>query len=284
MKSSRIKDSYTISEVSRLFGIGIDSLRYYERLGIITPARAANGYRIYSLSDMYQLASIKELRELGLRMDTIGTYLEHQSLENTNALIEDELALIDAQMKDLHEKREALESRQRRLETARAAAVGTVFIETMPTRRCVKLSGRLERDEEMDLFISRLHRRYDEQLPLLGTMTVGAFFDRDALAAGRADVFESVFFVIDDDAIPCDFELPAGEYLAYRYRGSYAQDADALRNLAAYRGEPGLCEGAAPFEIYEIDNRDTAREEEFLTRVELRIDSFRTEEGVATQR
>ena len=162
--------------------------------------------------------------------------------------------------------------------------MGTVFIETMPTRRCVKLSGRLERDEEMDLFISRLHRRYDEQLPLLGTMTVGAFFDRDALAAGRADVFESVFFVIDDDAIPCDFELPAGEYLAYRYRGSYAQDADALRNLAAYRGEPGLCEGAAPFEIYEIDNRDTAREEEFLTRVELRIDPLRTEEGAATKR
>mgnify|MGYP002582660265 CR=1 FL=1 len=33
----------------------------------------------------------------------------------------------------------------------------------------------------------------------------------------------------------------------------------------------GLCEDAAPFEIYEIDNRDTVREEEFLTRVELRI-------------
>ena len=277
MKSTRIKDSYTISEVSRLFGIGIDSLRYYERLGIICPARAANGYRIYSLSDMYKLASIKELRSLGLGMEAIGTYLDHQSLDSTEQLI-------DAQMKDLHAKREALESRQRRLETARAAAVGTVFIETMPTRRCVKLSGRLERDEEMDLFISRLHRRYDEQLPLLGTMTVGAFFDRDALAAGRADVFESVFFVIDDDAIPCDFELPAGEYLAYRYRGSYAQDADALRNLATYRGVPGLCEGAAPFEIYEIDNRDTAREEEFLTRVELRIDSFRTEEGAATKR
>lgn len=284
MKSTRIKDRYTISEVSRLFGIGIDSLRYYERLGIITPARAANGYRIYSLSDMYQLASIKELRGLGLGMDTIGTYLERQTLANTNTLIEDELALIETQMNDLQAKRDALEARQRRLEAARTAPVDKVFVESMPARRCVKLSGRLERDEEMDLFISRLHRRYDEQLPLLGTTTVGAFFDREALAAGRSDVFESVFFVIDDDAIPCDFELPAGEYLAYRYRGSYAQDADALRNLAAYRGEPGLCEGAAPFEIYEIDNRDTAREEEFLTRVELRIDSFRTEEGAATKR
>ena len=271
MKSTRIKDSYTISEVSRLFGIGIDSLRYYERLGIITPARAANGYRIYSLSDMYKLASIKELRSLGLGMEAIGAYLDHQSLDSTERLIDDELNLIAAQIENLHARRDALTERQQRLDAAREALVGEVMQVAMPVRRCVRLSGRLERDEEMDLFISRLHRRYDEQLPLLGTMTVGAFFDREALAAGRADVFESVFFVVEDASIPCDFELPAGTYLAYRYRGSYAQDADALRNLAEYRGVPGLCEDVAPFEIYEIDNRDTAREEEFLTRVELRL-------------
>ena len=168
MKSSRIKDSYTISEVSRLFGIGIDSLRYYERLGIVTPARAANGYRIYSLSDMYKLACIKELRGLGLGMDTIGTYLEHQTLANTNTLIEDELALIDAQMNDLEAKREALEARQRRLEAARTAPVDKVFVETIPARRCVKLSGRLERDEEMDLasVIEELERAVE--LPFFG--------------------------------------------------------------------------------------------------------------------
>ena len=95
MEPTRIKDSYTISEVSRLFGIGIDSLRYYERLGIIAPARAANGYRIYSLSDMYKLASIKELRSLGLGMEAIGYYLDHQELASTERLLADEIDLIE---------------------------------------------------------------------------------------------------------------------------------------------------------------------------------------------
>ena len=271
MDSPRIKDSYTISEVSRLFGIGIDSLRYYERLGILAPARAANGYRIYSLSDMYKLASIKELRNLGLGMEAIGAYLDHQSLESTERLIADELALIEQQIESLQARAAALAERRARLDAAHDAVAGTVEAVELPARRCVRLSGRLERDEEMDLFISRLHRRYDEQLPLLGTMTIGAFFDRDELAAGRANVFESVFFVIDDEAIPCDFELPAGRYLTYRYRGSYAQDAVALRRLAEACGATGLCQDVAPFEIYEIDNRDTAREDEFLTRVEVRI-------------
>ena len=106
----------------------------------------------------------------------------------------------------------------------------------------------------------------------------GALYDEydmlcalDGLDGHVPQAYACGFFVIDDEAIPCDFELPAGTYLTYRYRGSYAQDADALRNLAEYRGMPGLCEDAAPFEIYEVDNRDTVREEEFLTRVELRI-------------
>lgn len=251
MDSPRIKDSYTISEVSRLFGIGIDSLRYYERLGILAPARAANGYRIYSLSDMYKLACIKELRNLGLGMDAIGAYLDRQDLESTERLIADETRLIEQQIASLTERKAALAERQARLDAARDAVTGEVAVEHMPLRRCVQLSGRLERDEEMDLFISRLHRRYDEQLPLLGTMTVGAFF------------------VIDDAQVPCDFELPAGRYLTYRYRGPYAQDAVALRRLAEARGTDGLCADASPFEIYEIDNRDTVREDEFLTRVEI---------------
>ena len=271
MESPRIKDSYTISEVSRLFGIGIDSLRYYERLNIISPARAKNGYRIYSLSDMYKLASIKELRSLGLGMDAIGYYLDHQELRSTEQLLADEVDLIEKQIASLQERKTALIERRKRIDAARGAELGRVMVETQPARRCVRLSGKLERDEEMDLFISRLHRRYDTQLPLLGTMTVGAFFDRDALAAGRADVFESVFFVVDDPSIPCDFELPAGDYLTYRYRGSYAQDADALQHLAEASGSAALCADAAPFEIYEIDNRDTAREDEFLTRVEVRM-------------
>ena len=39
-----MKDYYKISEISRLYGIGADSLRYYERAGIITPKRGENGY------------------------------------------------------------------------------------------------------------------------------------------------------------------------------------------------------------------------------------------------
>ena len=46
-----MKDYYKINEIARLYGIGVDSLRYYEKLGILKPRRDTNGYRLYNLKD-----------------------------------------------------------------------------------------------------------------------------------------------------------------------------------------------------------------------------------------
>ena len=43
-----MKDYYKINEIARLYGIGVDSLRYYEKLGILKPRRDTNGYRLYN--------------------------------------------------------------------------------------------------------------------------------------------------------------------------------------------------------------------------------------------
>ena len=57
-----MKDYYKINEISKLYGIGVDSLRYYEKLGILRPRRDTNGYRLYDLKDMYKLTVIRDLR------------------------------------------------------------------------------------------------------------------------------------------------------------------------------------------------------------------------------
>ena len=59
-----MKNYYKISEISKLYGIGPDSLRYYERLGILKPKRDTNQYRLYSLKDLYKLNLICDLRKL----------------------------------------------------------------------------------------------------------------------------------------------------------------------------------------------------------------------------
>ena len=66
-----MKNYYKINEISKLYGIGVDSLRYYERLGILRPRRDVNGYRLYSLKEMYKLNIIRDLRRLDFSMAQI---------------------------------------------------------------------------------------------------------------------------------------------------------------------------------------------------------------------
>ena len=123
----------------------------------------------------------------------------------------------------------------------------------------------------MDFVIKKLHMKHADKIRDLGNQTIGAFFSSEALAEGRANVYDSVFFVLDE---PCagGFTLPAGEYLSYFYRGGYAQNAARLRELAEYAGSHGFCAAGEPFELYEIDNRDTMLEEEFLTEIQMRVE------------
>ena len=60
-----MKEYYKIGEISALYGIGTDSLRYYEEIGILKPHRDNNGYRMYGIGDIRTLNILRDLRTIG---------------------------------------------------------------------------------------------------------------------------------------------------------------------------------------------------------------------------
>lgn len=268
-----MKDRYKIGEISKLYGIGSDSLRYYEKIGALHPRRDANNYRLYSLTDIYRLSIIRDLLSLDFSMAQIKQYLDDQTLDTTADLLRREEAVVDENLRRLSEQKAILQRRRRELERDRQAPSGTLAIHFLPERRCVQLNEHITRDEEMDFVIKKLHRKYEGQLRSFGTQTIGACFSMPDWAEGISNVYRSVFFVLEDTDSDCDFVLPAGEYLTYPYRGPYEQNGQRLHEALAYLHESGRSLLGDPFEIYKIDNRDTARPEEFLTEIQIPVSS-----------
>ena len=64
-----------ISEVSKRSGVPMSSLRYYESIGLLTPARASNGYRDYTPDVLNRLELFQASKDLGLPLDQIGAHL-----------------------------------------------------------------------------------------------------------------------------------------------------------------------------------------------------------------
>ncbi len=65
-----------ISEVARRADVTAKTVRYYEALGLITPARLANGYRDYSEDDARVVREVRVLNRLGIPVERTRPFLE----------------------------------------------------------------------------------------------------------------------------------------------------------------------------------------------------------------
>ena len=168
-------------------------------------------------------------------------------------------------------RKSLIEKRIEGLEAAEKIETGTITLLEMPERRCVLLEQYITKDEEMDLVIKKLHRQHEDRIQDLGTQTIGAFFSEDVIREGIPNSYDSVFFVLEDGTGESDFVLPAGRYASCFYRGGYEQNAEQVHRMLDYLEEAGVRASGGAFELYRIDNRDTIREEEFLTEIQIPV-------------
>lgn len=96
-----------IGDLSRQAGVNIETIRYYERIGVLPkPARQANGRRSYSPADAGRLGFIRHARDLGFDLAAVRVLLALQ--EQPEASCEDASRIAQGQL-------EAVESRIARL-------------------------------------------------------------------------------------------------------------------------------------------------------------------------
>ena len=83
------KTTFRIGELAKLFDIGVDSIRYYEEVGILRPKRdPINNYRLYTIEDVRKLTMIRELLGLNLTTEQIRDFDANRNIYNTISLLE----------------------------------------------------------------------------------------------------------------------------------------------------------------------------------------------------
>ena len=103
-----------IAEVSKQYGLTADTLRYYERIGLLPAvARNKSGNRDYSDVDCERIEFIKCMREAGLSIEVLTKYM-HLFLEGDSTLKEREELLI-AERDRLQARLEHMQSTLERL-------------------------------------------------------------------------------------------------------------------------------------------------------------------------
>lgn len=113
-----IEKPLTIGRLARHAGVGIDTIRFYERRGLLPePARTPSGYRLYPRQMTARMRFIRRAKALGFTLDEIGSLLELQDVGGQKSMVKDltrrKLSQIDSKMKDLSRIRKVLSELER---------------------------------------------------------------------------------------------------------------------------------------------------------------------------
>lgn len=110
-RSVPLLTAMTIGRLARTAGVNVETIRYYQRRGLlVTPRRPVGGVRRYPPETLSRLHFIKRAQELGFTLREITELLKlgDSSCKETRAIAEHRLADIEARIRDLQSMRVTL--------------------------------------------------------------------------------------------------------------------------------------------------------------------------------
>jgi MerR family copper efflux transcriptional regulator len=118
-------------ELARQAGINVETLRYYERVGLLRrPARTASGHRRYDVEVLAFLRIVKLAQELGFTLAEIRQL--DRELERSSAVCGDVCQAIDAKIGHVDQELEKLRSLRERLTRLRSTCPGRRTLRECP--------------------------------------------------------------------------------------------------------------------------------------------------------
>jgi DNA-binding transcriptional MerR regulator len=101
--------TYTPGQVAEKTGFSLDTLRYYERIGLLSVARTPGGQRQYCDSDIGWLAILRCLRDTGMPIQRMREYAE---LSRDDETVADRIALLEEHDREVEERIATLQAQR----------------------------------------------------------------------------------------------------------------------------------------------------------------------------
>lgn len=119
-----MKNAMTIAGLARSVGVGVETVRYYQRRGLLSVPDASGAVRRYDQDDLRRLRFIRRAQAAGFTLDEISELISLDRTEDRariHALAAERIAALDIKIRELESARMALE----RLRATCASGKGT---------------------------------------------------------------------------------------------------------------------------------------------------------------
>ncbi|NJJ34910.1 MerR family transcriptional regulator [Clostridioides difficile] len=268
-----IKTYFSIGEVSKLFGLSIKTLRYYDKIGILKPAyvNQENKYRYYSREQFMSIDVIKYCKIMGMTLEDIKKLIDSDgSIKSMLNTINEQKKMIENKIKELSDVKKYLNDIESNVNELLEYGLNQVFVKYNKERKVsvYKCDSKDEVEFEMYLrhVILHVQDKYNDVYPIIsGSISYEKVIkERDTL------LYDNIVDFTRRDNYENEYILPEGEYLTILYDDNWNKAYDYYQKIIDYAKDNNI-EIVGDFnEIWILSRVDSDSKEKTLVQLEIR--------------
>ncbi|WP_125770434.1 MerR family transcriptional regulator [Companilactobacillus furfuricola] len=227
---------FSIGQLAKIFNITIPTLRYYDEVGLLTPAKVDpnTNYRYYLTEQFERLNVITYLRALDLSVESIKQFFQARDTTKLEDMLIEQKERINQQINALKQIDQRIDARLNQVHDAANSVLEKIELVDLPKIPIISLNEDYRPSEDIEFPISTLRRKYglDKNI-FLGKIALT--LSRKQLLANEFDEYSSLLLILEPgDRGDATGYLPAGKYLRMRFHGTHQTAGECYQKLLKY--------------------------------------------------
>lgn len=265
---------FTVGEMAKLSNISKQTLIFYDRKGVFSPnyVDPGNGYRYYSADQLELLDNILVLKEMGLSLEEIRSFMGNRSVDLALSLMREQRRKMAERMERIQKLQKKLEDKIGILESFRKDEKRVVVLEKTepeylllePVEGCGDLL-------QQDLAQKRLLRRAKrENYPYY--YQIGTLYSRKAMEAEQWDRASYMFLLLEAPVEDVWYmKKPPGFYVRGYHTGPYQKSGETCRKIWETAGQQKYRLGEYLYEYCILDSLTSRSSKDYVTEIQIPV-------------
>ncbi len=246
---------FSIGEVSKLHNVSIQTLRHYDKIGLLKPAyiNEKSKYRYYSVDNFIMLDFIKQCKVMGLALEDIKDLINnYTSVNSILDIITKQKEIIAERIKELENVKENVNMLEYKIQAALNDGIGEPFVMRCEKRSFIKYNNIKRYTDEFEIELTYKSREIEKKY--------GTIYKESAFAIPYEKVntnselnYEHMMLCLYDNILDDTEEsaiLPAGNYVTIHFYDDFKDIRPYYNKIIKYINKNNLSVGDTFYECY----------------------------------
>lgn len=231
----------SITQFAKLRNVTTETLRHYDRIGLLKPLCRKNGVRYYSILQYEKLGTIKELQQLGLSLKEIQGYFQNRNIEETHKLLVNKKTEIEDKIKELQKLCGTVNKRIEFINKLKETPISNQITEKwLPDRKFIYINSYIHDDTDLSYKAIELENIIpkDDFLPIFATNRYAGIIEQKDF--DQAQPAAKIAIQVDEESqLNNTIRVPGHLYVCTYNIGTFFQRQEALNRIKKYMKDNG---------------------------------------------